>query len=330
MSDPTPMPTSSPAPQSSSAGTAAPGPAAVPAPTPTPAAASGGVPPDRVVIAISVLPDFCYMQNGTVVPFDIIATYKDSQRESPNVFSNCHGTMHVDTLFATCAGHEGASGGVKSSVIHGKCDMLPNACTVRVNGEQAMRDKDLVKMNDGNSLGMLYVITKGSNNLAFNLAFEYGKDVDKHKSAMSKYNSAKAKLAANAGRQFKNAARRAQSDSAFERQMSRRLKLMSDAYPGTRFLPVATGVLKHIPVLEMATTTIKAGHALVVEGDDKKAIKTAAPAAVSFGVGLAGTATCGGLALAGGWPGLACVGVVILASMAASEGTGELIEEYMP
>ena len=128
-------------------------PAAAPAPTPTPSI-------QRVVLVYSLVPDFCKMPNGSVVPFDLLAVYQDTVNDSANVFANKYGVCNFETMIAKCTGNEAAAGGVKSSTINGKIEMIPNGCTVKTNGFVTMRDGDLVFMNNQNTFGRIKVEDK--------------------------------------------------------------------------------------------------------------------------------------------------------------------------
>ena len=110
---------------------------------------------------------------------------------------------------------------------------------------------------------------------------------------------------------------------------------MKNPLPTTKNWPknmrVATGALKHAPTLALGYSAYKAGEA-AAKGDNKEALKLAAPAVVGWGVGKAGAVTCGALTVSGigTLPGLACFALTAVASYASASGTAELIEEYVP
>lgn len=280
--------------------------------------------PDRKVVVYSIAPDFCTMPDGSVVPFDLFATYRDSQKESSTVFSNGYGTSHIDACLMMCTGDESAVGGVKSGAVAGPVEMLPNSCTVNVNGKQAMRDSDFASMNYQNTIGVIKVLAEGT-------IGEVGQNVHENKKQIAKYKKAKKKLANNKSRTFKNENIRKQSNSAFKRQMNKATSKMKSPIPGAKNLPVATGVLRHAPTAMMAYSAYESGKALY-DGDNKEALKKASSASVGFGVGAAGTATCGALTVSGigTLAGFACFALVAVGSYASASATEELVEEYVP
>ena len=258
------------------------------------------------------------------MPFDLFGTYKDSQEESSTVFSNGHGTSHIDAKLMMCTGNESSAGGVKSGTVTGTVEMLPNNCTVNVNGKQAMRESDFVSMNRQNTIGVIKVLTEGT-------LGEYGKNVHENRKQIAKYQKAKKKLANNPSRKFKSEHIRRQSNSTFKKRMLKLENKMKNPLPGTKNLPVATGVLRRVPAAMLAVSVGESAVALH-KGDNKEALKKASSAVVGTGVGMAGTATCGALTVSGigTLPGLACFTLVAVASYASATSTEELVEEFVP
>jgi hypothetical protein len=261
------------------------------------------------------------MPNGTVVPFDLIASYKDTQNESQNVFSNGYGTTKLDSTILMCTGDEPAAGGVSSGTIRGMVNMLPSSCTVRANGMPVMRKNDVVTMNNGNTLGIIEVLQPIGD-----LAGMVSENVDTNKDKIKKYQDLKKKIET---RKFKIKERKIQSNKTLTDRMKKLEGKMKNPLPGIKNLPIATGALKRVPVAMQAYSTYKAADALA-KGDDKEALKVSSSALVGTAVGGGGLAACAWLLPAGGWPGLACGVVVIGASFFASFKTEQFIEENVP
>ena len=109
-------------------------------------------------IVVSQSPDVCKtpMGNSTPpVPYQITATFSDSQATSPNVrFGGKPVFMLNQSTISKVTGDEaGTAGGVVSGTNKGIVEPIEASTTVRVNGKHVVRHGDTCKMNNGNTTG---------------------------------------------------------------------------------------------------------------------------------------------------------------------------------
>lgn len=311
-----------------------PSPLPSPAPTPVPTPA-----PERVVIAYSIVPDFCKMPNGTIVPFDLLASYEDTQNESQNVFANCYGVTKLDSSMLKCTGDEPSVGGVCSGTTGGLVSMLPNSCTVRANGLPVMRKDDVVTMNHGNTLGKLDVIqtkpSKPDENKALKVAIDVGSHIggifDDYQKNLAHYQKTIKKLE-NANKS-RSSYRKKQSWKALKKEVYAARRKVPTNPP--RNLPIWTGkILRNASHAVNIYAIFESADALI-EGDAKKSLEKSAPAAVGIGVGLGLTKLVALAAIA--VPASAVVGgtliiggAIFLVAAGASDLTEHFIKKHVP
>jgi hypothetical protein len=315
MADSSPPPSSTPTPQ--------------PAPTPTPS------PIVRQVIAYSLVPDFCKLPNGTIVPFDLISFFTDTKLDSDNVCANSHGVLRLNSEHSQSFGDESSAGGVASGTIRGRVKMLPNACTVYTNQYQTMQDGNLASMNEGNTIGIIKVLelkVEDAVGIAADIGNKYGesraklrrKDLEREAKKALKHERAHNRTYKGP----KGEIRRLKAIARAEEELAKAANRVK-SFPGAKSIPplVATG-MKKLPVAVLVYQTGDAYNDLL-KGNNADAAGKAAGALTGVGVGIGGSYVCGALTLTTGVGGLACFVGVAVASTLASKKVENEVKGYL-
>jgi hypothetical protein len=106
---------------------------------------------------VSVTPDVCLTPMGATavpVPYPIIAKFDDAVLLAMSVRMCGRPTFTTSSQVSRVQGDEaGTGGGVKSGVNRSICESVTASTTVRAEGNFVLRDGDVLKMNNGNTLG---------------------------------------------------------------------------------------------------------------------------------------------------------------------------------
>lgn len=109
-------------------------------------------------IIICVEFDWCFMPDGSVVPFIIYAKQSDDANTTTTVLLTSLRTHTSKSLITTCYGDEPAVAGIRSGTVQGICWPATWSPTVRHENGNVVRDCDYWRMNGGNCLGKLFYI----------------------------------------------------------------------------------------------------------------------------------------------------------------------------
>ncbi|HEV7817121.1 MAG TPA: PAAR-like domain-containing protein, partial [Janthinobacterium sp.] len=111
---------------------------------------------------ISLSPDVCKTPRGPgtpAVPYIIKGEFQDATGVSPNIRSNGEALALADsTVIPTVTGDEaGTAGGTTSGTYGKRVQHNEKSASVSFNGQRAIREGDLVWMNDKNTIGKIYM-----------------------------------------------------------------------------------------------------------------------------------------------------------------------------
>jgi Domain of unknown function (DUF4150) len=106
---------------------------------------------------VSVTPDVCLTPMGATavpVPYPIIGTFDNAALLAMSVRMCGRPTFTTSSQVTRVQGDEaGTAGGVMSGVNRSTCESVTASTTVRAEGNFILRDGDVLKMNNGNTLG---------------------------------------------------------------------------------------------------------------------------------------------------------------------------------
>jgi hypothetical protein len=264
------------------------------------------------------------MPDGSITAFDIVAYWKNACNDSQDVAANGYGLLKMDSQLTVCTGDEPAMAGVFSGTVGGLVTMLPNTSTVRVNGRKAIRDGDSTLMNNGNTVGRVFV-----SSYIYSLGKKAVGAVGKERHHWSLLQEAQARLDSHErNNNYRSRSRREKKGRAFQRAVrDAASKTSKGPLRHVNRLPAATGKLRHLSrAINTVDTFIAMNH--LYNGRNEEALKKATTTIVGIVLAEAGAAIC-----APTWvhplAGLLCTGAVIGVSVGSKMLTEYLIDEAL-
>lgn len=116
---------------------------------------------------VCMVPDVCLTPAGPAqvpVPYPIVADFNDSAKTSKNVrFAGDPAFLCDQSTITKVTGDQaGTSKGIVSGTMGDKAEPILGSTSVKVNGKPVIRDGDMFKMNNGNTIGMVVYQTGGA------------------------------------------------------------------------------------------------------------------------------------------------------------------------